>query len=300
MRVLAAWFDAGPGGHESSGFFRIASDSIWLEPSSDPASRGHLLPQAGEGSRPTQTSNGCLTPLSPSLADARRVLRAIFGHDDFRPGQEQIVAAILDGRDVLAVMPTGAGKSLLYQLPAAMGLAPVVVVSPLISLMRDQLRGLQACGVAAVALHSGQSEDENTAAIASLMSGRAKLVYVAPERLAQDGTIDLLRAARIKLLAVDEAHCVSHWGHEFRPDYGRLGDIARALGAPRIVAVTATAGRETRADIVAKLFVRAPEIFVSSFARANLRLAFARRRRRCQTQIGARERRHEHLRRPRE
>ncbi|KAB2854849.1 MAG: ATP-dependent DNA helicase RecQ, partial [Sphingopyxis terrae] len=218
-----------------------------------------------------------MPPLSPSLADARRVLRSTFGHDDFRPGQESVLAAILDQRDVLAVMPTGAGKSLLYQLPAAMGIAPVIVVSPLISLMRDQLRGLQDAGVPAAALHSAQTEAENAAAVAAIRSGGAKLIYVAPERLAQDGTIDLLRAARIKLLAVDEAHCISHWGHEFRPDYGRLGDIARALGAPRIVAVTATAGRETRADIVAKLFVRAPEIFVSSFARANLRLAFARR-----------------------
>lgn len=219
-----------------------------------------------------------MTPLSPSLADARRTLRSAFGHDDFRPGQESVVAAILARRDVLAVMPTGAGKSLLYQLPAAMGLAPVVVVSPLISLMRDQLRGLREAGVAAVALHSAQSEAENAAAWAAIRSGGAKLVYVAPERLAQEGTIELLGAARVRLLAIDEAHCISHWGHEFRPDYARLADAAARLGAPPIVAVTATAGPHTRADIVAKLFAREPEIFVSSFARPNLCLDFRRRR----------------------
>ncbi|WP_244613264.1 RecQ family ATP-dependent DNA helicase [Methylosinus sp. Ce-a6] len=203
-------------------------------------------------------------------------MRARFGHAAFLPGQESALAALLAGRDALAVMPTGAGKSLLYQLPAAMGVAPVVVVSPLISLMRDQLRSLARSGVPAVALHSGQSEEEHGEAIASLAGGRARLVYLAPERLVQDGTVELLRSARVALFAVDEAHCVSQWGHEFRPDYARLGEIAARLGAP-ILAVTATAGPRTRADIVASLFARAPEVFVSSFARPNLRLAFAPR-----------------------
>jgi ATP-dependent DNA helicase RecQ len=212
----------------------------------------------------------------PTLEDARRAL-LVFGLAELRPGQAQVLAALLDGRDALAVMPTGAGKSLLYQLPAAIGLAPVVVVSPLISLMRDQLRGLSAKGVAAAALHSGQSEVEQAAAVADIAGGRAKLVYVAPERLAQEGTIALLRAARVRLLAVDEAHCVSHWGAEFRPDYARIGEFAERLGAPQTLAVTATAGPRTRADIVAALFARPPEIFVSSFARPNLRLAFERR-----------------------
>ncbi|MBG0809789.1 RecQ family ATP-dependent DNA helicase [Methylosinus sp. H3A] len=210
------------------------------------------------------------------MEEARRVLRARFGHEAFLPGQEAALGALLEGRDVLAVMPTGAGKSLLYQLPAALGVAPVVVVSPLISLMRDQLRSLAHSGVAAVALHSGQSEEEQSEAIAGVADGRARLVYLAPERLVQDWTVDLLCAAGVALLAVDEAHCVSHWGHEFRPDYARLGEIAARLGAP-ILAVTATAGPRTRADIVASLFARAPEVFVASFARPNLRLAFAPR-----------------------
>ncbi|CAN2534497.1 ATP-dependent+RNA+helicase+DeaD [Methylocapsa aurea] len=213
---------------------------------------------------------------SADMDEARRVLRARFGHDVFLPGQEAVVAALLEGRDALAVMPTGAGKSLLYQLPAAMGVAPVVVVSPLISLMRDQLRSLERSGVAAVALHSGQSEEEYAEAVAAIAGRRARLVYLAPERLAGDGTVELLRAAGVALLAVDEAHCVSHWGHAFRPDYARLGEIAARLGAP-VLAVTATAGPRTRADIIASLFTREPAVFVSSFARPNLRLSFVPR-----------------------
>jgi ATP-dependent DNA helicase RecQ len=216
--------------------------------------------------------------IAPSIDDARQVLRTIFGYDDFRPGQEGAVAAILDGRDVFAVMPTGGGKSLLYQLPAAMGLAPVVVVSPLISLMRDQLRALSATGVAAAALHSGQDDFENAAALSGVATGRVKLLYVAPERLASEGLIDALRAARVRLLAIDEAHCVSHWGREFRPDYARLRDMAERLGAPQSLAVTATAGPHTRADVASKLFTREPEVFVHSFARPNLALAFRLRR----------------------
>jgi ATP-dependent DNA helicase RecQ len=215
---------------------------------------------------------------SRTIDDARRVLRATFGYDDFRAGQEEIVAAILEGRDVFAVMPTGSGKSALYQLPAALGLAPVVVVSPLISLMRDQLRALAATGVAAAALHSGQDDIENAAALSGVASGRVKLLYVAPERLASEGLIDALRAARVRLLAIDEAHCVSHWGREFRPDYAKLGEIAARLGAPQTLAVTATAGPQTRADVVAKLFTRDPAVFVRSFARPNLSLSFRLRR----------------------
>jgi ATP-dependent DNA helicase RecQ len=215
---------------------------------------------------------------APSIDDARETLRANFGYEDFRPGQEEVVAAILEGRDVFAVMPTGSGKSLLYQLPAARRLAPVVVVSPLISLMRDQLRALATTGVAAAALHSGQDDDENAAAFSGLRSGRVKLLYVAPERLGSEGLIEALRAARVRLLAIDEAHCVSHWGRDFRPDYARLGEIAERLGAPQTLAVTATAGPHTRADVISKLFTRAPALFIRSFARPNLSLAFRLRR----------------------
>jgi len=218
------------------------------------------------------------------LSKARESLRRTFGFEDFLPGQAAPLAAILAGRDTLAVMPTGSGKSLLYQLPAVMDGAPapetgdglVVVVSPLIALMRDQLRALAIKGVAAAALHSMQDNEEAQAAYASLARGRARLLYVAPERLAQPSTQDLLRTRRIKLLAVDEAHCVSHWGHEFRPDYLALREIAAGLGAP-LLAVTATAGPRTRAEISQLLFSRPPEIFLTSFARPNLSLHFAPR-----------------------
>jgi ATP-dependent DNA helicase RecQ len=214
---------------------------------------------------------------APTLADARELLRSNFGFDDFLPGQAEPLEAVLAGRDVMAVMPTGSGKSLLYQLPAAMGPNLVVVASPLIALMRDQLRGLAGKGLPAVALHSAQEDAEAFAALDAVASGRARLLYAAPERLVQEGTLDLLRKNRVRLFVVDEAHCVSHWGHEFRPDYLALGDIARRLGAP-VLAVTATAGPRTRDDIRASLFSRDPALFLRSFARPNLALSFARKR----------------------
>ncbi len=212
-----------------------------------------------------------------NLAAARELLHSNFGFADFLPGQAEPVSAVLAGRDVLAVMPTGSGKSLLYQLPAAAEAGLVVVASPLIALMRDQLRALSDKGVPAVALHSAQDDAEAMAAFDALSTGRARLLYAAPERLAQEGTQNLLRKNRVTLFAVDEAHCVSHWGQEFRPDYLELGEIARRLGAP-VLAVTATAGPRTRDDIRRLLFTREPEVFVRSFARANLSLSFARKR----------------------
>lgn len=213
-----------------------------------------------------------------SLDDARRALRETFGFADFLPGQAEIVGAVLAGRDVLAVMPTGSGKSLLYQLPAAARTGLVVVVSPLISLMRDQLRSLAQAGLPAAALHSAEDDADYMQACSGVASGRVKLLYAAPERLAQAGALALLAQRRVALLAVDEAHCVSAWGHDFRPEYGRLREIAGRLGDPPILAVTASAGPRTRSDIVQKLFVREPQVFVRSFARANLALAFAPRR----------------------
>jgi ATP-dependent DNA helicase RecQ len=216
--------------------------------------------------------------LAPTLDDARRVLREKFGFADFLPGQAEVLAAVLAKRDVLAVMPTGGGKSLLYQLPAMLRIGLVVVASPLIALMRDQLRALETRGFPAAALHSAEDDADYAQACAGVADGRIRLLYAAPERLAQEGTLDLLRRARVALLAVDEAHCVSAWGHEFRPDYGRLKEIAARLGAPQILAVTASAGPRVRDDIAQKLFTRPPEIFVRSFARANLRLSFCERR----------------------
>ncbi|MEM9755557.1 MAG: DNA helicase RecQ [Pseudomonadota bacterium] len=209
------------------------------------------------------------------MQDSERLLRDVFGFSGFRPGQAEIVAAVADGRDVLAIMPTGGGKSLCFQLPALMRDGLTVVISPLIALMRDQVRALQAAGVAAGALTSANTAEETDAVWADLDAGRLKLLYLAPERLASVGTERLLRRAGVSLIAVDEAHCVSQWGHDFRPDYLRVGDLRAALGVP-LAAFTATADAETRDEIVARLFGgRAPQTFLHGFDRPNLHLAFA-------------------------
>ena len=213
----------------------------------------------------------------PTMQAARDALAEAFGHSDFRPGQAEIVEAVLAGADVLAVMPTGAGKSLLYQLPAVVGAGPVVVVSPLISLMRDQVTALQAKGIDAGALHSASDDDEAARVLQLVGQRRIKLLYLAPERLAQPATVEMLSRLRIGLLAIDEAHCVSRWADDFRPDYGAIAAVATDLGNPPVIAVTATAGPRTRADIVARLFARPPREFVRSFARPNIAIAFRTR-----------------------
>ncbi|AUH33150.1 DNA helicase RecQ [Paracoccus tegillarcae] len=206
--------------------------------------------------------------------DAEQHLRAIWGFDGFRPGQEEIVRAVADGHDVLAIMPTGGGKSLCFQLPALMRDGVTVVISPLIALMRDQVRALRAAGVAAGALTSGNTQDETDAVFQALAEGALKILYMAPERLASGGTLNLLRRAGVTAVAVDEAHCVSQWGHDFRPDYLRIGDLKRDLNVP-LAAFTATADAETRAEIVTRLFDgRPPETFLRGFDRPNIRLAF--------------------------
>ncbi len=209
------------------------------------------------------------------MTTARALLGRVFGFDDFRPGQGEIVAAVEAGRDVLAIMPTGGGKSLCYQLPALTRPGVTLVVSPLIALMRDQVRALTAAGVEAGALTSQSGREETEAVFAALDEGRLKLLYMAPERLAAAATPALLRRIGVSMLAVDEAHCVSQWGHDFRPDYLRIGELRRALGGVQTVALTATADAETRAEIVARLFDgRAPETFLRGFDRPNLALEF--------------------------
>ncbi len=205
------------------------------------------------------------------------VLERVFGFPSLRAAQQEVVGAILDGDDVLAIMPTGAGKSLCYQLPAVAAGRLTVVVSPLIALMRDQVRQLTAKGVAAGALHSGNTADE-AAEVGGLLRRRAlRLLYISPERLMRPGTLDWLRTAGCDRLAVDEAHCVSQWGHDFRPEYMALRDAADALGNPQLVAVTASADGGTRDEIVARLFRREPRRFVQSFDRPNLHLAVQRK-----------------------
>lgn len=209
------------------------------------------------------------------MTDTGSVLSRVFGFSAFRPGQAEIVDAVLGGLDTLAIMPTGGGKSLCYQLPALCREGLTVVISPLIALMRDQVRGLQELGVSAGALTSGNTEAETDAVYQALSRGEMKLLYIAPERLAGSATLDLLRRSNCSLIAVDEAHCVSQWGHDFRPDYLRLGDLRRSLDVP-LAAFTATADAETRAEIIKRLFDgRAPQVFLRGFDRPNIRLNFA-------------------------
>ncbi len=211
--------------------------------------------------------------MTDSLDGARSALKTVFGFDAFRPGQQEIVQAILGGENVLGVMPTGSGKSLCYQLPAIIRPGLTVVVSPLIALMRDQVRQLQSIGVEAAALNSANEPEENRRVHQSLRSGTLKLLYVAPERLTRPDTIEMLARTGVGLVAIDEAHCVSQWGHDFRPEYLQLGRVRDEIRCSQTMALTATADAPTRADIVEKLFRLPPRTFVRSFDRPNLHLA---------------------------
>ncbi|MBY6003325.1 DNA helicase RecQ [Salipiger bermudensis] len=207
-------------------------------------------------------------------APGEALLKEIFGFDAFRPGQGEIVDAVAQGENVLAIMPTGGGKSLCYQLPALMRGGVTVVISPLIALMRDQVRGLREAGVAAGALTSGNTQEETDAVWDMLSQGTLKLLYLAPERLASGGAQRMLAEAGVSLIAVDEAHCVSQWGHDFRPDYLRIGELRRSLGVP-LAAFTATADQETQEEIVRRLFDgETPQTFLRGFDRPNIHLAF--------------------------
>ncbi|HET9040000.1 MAG TPA: ATP-dependent DNA helicase RecQ [Gemmatimonadales bacterium] len=201
-----------------------------------------------------------------------QALHERFGLRAFRPGQREAALAVLEGRDLVAVMPTGAGKSLCFQLPALLLEGTTVVVSPLIALMKDQVDGLRARGIAAGALHSGLAPHERLAVEAELASGRLDLLYVAPERLGSGGFRDLLRRARPARLIVDEAHCISQWGHDFRPDYRRLAGFRAELDVPA-AAFTATATPDVRADIATQLGLRDPLDLITGFERTNLTLA---------------------------
>jgi ATP-dependent DNA helicase RecQ len=216
-------------------------------------------------------------------ADALVRLRSHFGHERFRHGQERIVAAVLGGRDVLAVMPTGSGKSIGYQLPAMMLPGTTIVVSPLISLMKDQVDDLRRRGIAARALHSLLSPDDRREAWRAARGRSIRLLYVSPERFASDEFLRVLAELDVARFVVDEAHCVSQWGHDFRPDYRRLRSAAGVCrrsdggnGRPPVAAFTATATPEVRDDIVALLGLSDPQIVVSGFDRPNIHLRIRR------------------------
>jgi ATP-dependent DNA helicase RecQ len=207
-------------------------------------------------------------------ADPEGALRELFGFPRFRPGQQEAVEATLAGRDVLVVMPTGSGKSLTYQLPALMRTDLTVVVSPLVSLMADQVEALARVAPRRVALINAQQDARtNRSAVERAVAGQVRLLYVAPERFSSPGFLERIRQARIGRFVVDEAHCVSQWGHDFRPDYFRLADAARWLGAEAILASTATATPQVAADIVARLGLRDPVRVATGFDRPNLSFA---------------------------
>ena len=206
-----------------------------------------------------------------ALAPARQQLREVFGYDEFLPGQAEIVASVLAQRDTLAVLPTGGGKSICYQLPALLLDGLTLVVSPLLALMKDQVDALTRNGVSAAAINSTVPREEQREILRRADGGDLRLLYVAPERFSDGRFIAAMRRVTVALLAVDEAHCISQWGHDFRPSYRDLGAVRAGLGGPPIIALTATADPLVRGDIVGRLGLRKPDMHVAGFDRPNLR-----------------------------
>jgi ATP-dependent DNA helicase RecQ len=208
----------------------------------------------------------------PNIDSALAALSEHFNFEGFREGQREVLDAVLEGHDTVVVMPTGGGKSLCYQLPALMKEGATVVVSPLIALMKDQVDALHARNLPATFINSSIDFEEQKARINGIRQGRYKLVYVAPERFRSTHFVETLKSVNISLFAVDEAHCVSTWGHDFRPDFLRLKAAIESIGRPQIIALTATATPYVRADIIEQLGLREPRAFVSGFDRPNLSL----------------------------
>src|ERR1041385_2098943 len=214
-----------------------------------------------------------------------RVLREVFGLQEFRLGQEPVIEAQLQGRDVLAVAPTGSGKSLSYWVPAVLTDGLTLVVSPLIALMKDQVDRLRAAGVSSAFINSTQERYEQVAGLQAAAAGSLRLLYVAPERFARPGFLDRLAELKVARFVVDEAHCISSWGHDFRPEYRQLDRALQACGRPPVAAFTATATPRVRDDVVKSIGMRDPFVLVTGFNRPNLRMVAHR----CRGDGGKRE-----------
>src|SRR5262245_52613408 len=215
-------------------------------------------------------SRESMTPTSTLPDQAHQLLHERFGYQDFRPGQEAIISALLQGQHVLTVMPTGSGKSLCYQLPALLQDGCTLVISPLIALMKDQVDSSQERGIAATFINSSLSAQEQQERLYACRAGRYKLLYIAPERFRSQRFLETIAQTRVSLFAVDEAHCISQWGHDFRPDYLRLRQAIEHVNAPQVLALTATATVEVQDDIVQQLGCAQMQRFVSGFDRPNL------------------------------
>src|SRR5467141_5139891 len=215
---------------------------------------------------------GIETGMQPETASSLTdTLRHYWGYDAFRPGQESIVKSIAAGRDACVVMPTGGGKSLCYQLPAVLDATTAVVISPLIALMQDQVAQLLQMGISAACLNAATPPEERSHILQRAATGKYQLLYLSPERIALSGTVDWLKRLPISFFAIDEAHCISEWGHEFRPEYRQLSRLREIFPDRPIAAFTASATRRVRHDIIEQLRLRDPHKHIASFRRPNLR-----------------------------
>src|SRR3990167_7346407 len=210
------------------------------------------------------------------LQQLKELLKIHWNYNEFRFGQEQAIKNILEKKHTVVIMPTGGGKSLIYQLPSLILEGITIVISPLIALMKDQVDALDKIGVPATFINSSLTPAETQNRLSAIRQNRYKLVYIAPERFYSREFTDMLKTVRIELFAIDEAHCISEWGHDFRPSYMRLRDAIKEIGSPTVLAVTATATPEVKADIIKQLELPNPEVIVTGFDRPNLKLGVIR------------------------